>query len=55
MPLTVLAANQAKPKPKPYKLFDGGGQRWLRNFGRDDKWNFRLTTGTLVPANQELQ
>ena len=26
-------------------------QRWLRNFGQDDKWNFCLTTGTLVPAN----
>ena len=24
--------------------------RWLRNFGQDDKWNFCLTTGTLVPA-----
>ena len=30
-------------------------QRWLRNFGRDDKWNFCLTTGTLVPANQERE
>ena len=30
-------------------------QRWLHNFGQDDKWNFCLTTGTLVPANQERQ
>jgi hypothetical protein len=28
-------------------------QSWLHNFGQDDKWNFCLTTGTLVPANQE--
>ena len=28
-------------------------KRWLRNFGQDDEWNFCLTTGTLVPANQE--
>ena len=28
-------------------------QRWLRNFGQDGKWNFCLTTGTLVLANQE--
>lgn len=25
MPLTVVAATQAKPKQKPYKLSDGGG------------------------------
>ena len=25
----------------------------FRNFGQDGKWNFCLTTGTLVPANQE--
>ena len=25
------------------------------NFGRCGKWNFRLTTGTLVLANQEQQ
>jgi hypothetical protein len=31
------------------------GQSWLRKFGQDDKWNFCLTTGTLVPANQERQ
>jgi hypothetical protein len=30
-------------------------QRWLHKFGRYDKWNFCLTTGTLVPANQERQ
>jgi hypothetical protein len=29
--------------------------RWLHNFGRCGKWNFCLTTGTLVPANQERQ
>jgi hypothetical protein len=23
------------------------------NFGQDDKWNFCLTAGTLVPTNQE--
>lgn len=28
-------------------------QRRLHNFGRCGKWNFCLTTGTLVPANQE--
>jgi hypothetical protein len=28
-------------------------KRWLHNFGQDGKWNFCLTTGTLVPANQE--
>ena len=30
-------------------------ERWLHNFGRCGKWNFCLTTGTLVPANQERQ
>jgi hypothetical protein len=29
------------------------GYKWLRNFAQDDKWNFCLTAGTLVPANQE--
>jgi hypothetical protein len=29
------------------------GERRLRNFAQGDKWNFCLTTGTLVPANQE--
>ena len=29
------------------------GQRWLHNFGRRGKWNFCLTAGTLMPANQE--
>jgi len=28
-------------------------QRWLHKFGRCDKWNFCLTTGTFVFANQE--
>src|SRR6516225_5980817 len=28
-------------------------KRWLRNFAQDDKWNFCLTAGTLVPGNQE--
>jgi hypothetical protein len=28
-------------------------EKWLRNFAQDDKWNFCLTAGTLVPANQE--
>src|SRR5271157_3297286 len=40
----------------PYRLFPHRhrrGQRWLHNFGRRGKWNFCLTTGTLVPANQE--
>ncbi len=31
----------------------GRYQRWLHKFGQDDEWNFCLTTGTLVPANQE--
>ena len=26
-------------------------QKWLRNFGRSDKWIVCLTTGTVVPAN----
>ena len=30
-------------------------ERWLHKFGRCGKWNFCLTTGTLVPANQERQ
>ena len=30
-----------------------GSQRWLHKFGRRGKWNFCLTTGTLMPANQE--
>jgi hypothetical protein len=29
--------------------------RWLHNFGQCGKWNFCLTTGTLVLANQEQQ
>ena len=28
-------------------------ERWLHKFGQGGKWNFCLTTGTLVPANQE--
>jgi hypothetical protein len=28
-------------------------KRWFRNFAQGDKWKFCLTTGTLVPANQE--
>ena len=28
-------------------------KRWLHNFGRCDEWNFCLTAGTVVPANQE--
>jgi hypothetical protein len=31
------------------------GQRWLHKFGQCGKWNFCLTTGTLVLANQERQ
>ncbi len=30
-------------------------EKWLHNFGRCGRWNFCLTTGTLVPANQERQ
>ena len=30
-------------------------QRWLHNFGRRGKWNFCLTAGTLLLANQERQ
>ena len=30
-----------------------GAKKWLRNFAQGDKWNFCLTAGTLVPANQE--
>ena len=33
----------------------GFSQRWLHNFGQCGKWNFCLTTGTLVLANQEKQ
>ena len=28
-------------------------ERWLHKFGQRGKWNFCLTTGTLMPANQE--
>jgi Transposase DDE domain group 1 len=28
-------------------------ERWLHNFGRRGKWDFCLTRGMLVPANQE--
>lgn len=28
-------------------------EKWLRNFGRWDKWIVCLTAGTVVPANQE--
>jgi hypothetical protein len=28
-------------------------EKWFRNFAQGDKWNFCLTAGTLVPANQE--
>lgn len=28
-------------------------KKWLRNFGRMDKWIVCLTAGTVVPANQE--
>jgi len=37
----------------PFTIAPKGGERWLHNFGRRGKWNFCLTTGTLVPANQE--
>ena len=40
---------------KPRIACEARAERWPRNFGRDDKWNFCLTTGTLVPANQERQ
>jgi hypothetical protein len=33
--------------------FITGGKKWFRNCAQDDKWNFCLTAGTLVPANQE--
>jgi len=38
MPLTVLAANQAKPKPNAYKLFDGGGLFLLINRTGSKHW-----------------
>ena len=28
-------------------------KKWFRNFAQGDKWNFCLTAGTLVPANEE--
>ena len=46
-------------RPRPHRLNDflrinrPEIKRWLHNFGRGGKWNFCLTTGTLVPANQE--
>jgi hypothetical protein len=30
-----------------------GKQKWFHNFGQRDKWIVCLTTGTVVPANQE--
>ena len=30
-------------------------KKWLHKFGRCGKWNFCLTAGTLVLANQEQQ
>lgn len=38
MPLTVVAANQAKPKEKPYKPFDGGGLFLLVNPSGSKHW-----------------
>jgi hypothetical protein len=29
-------------------------EKWFRNFAQGDRWNFSLTAGTLVPANQEI-
>jgi hypothetical protein len=34
-------------------LFLDLSKKWFRNFAQGDKWNFCLTAGTLVPANQE--
>ena len=34
-------------------LISGGPQSWPRKSGRDDKWSFCLTAGTLCPVNQE--
>ena len=30
-------------------------QRWLRNFAQDDKWNFCLTAGTLLPCEETMK
>jgi integrase len=38
MPLTMLAAKQAKPNQKPYKLFDGGGLFLLVNPTGSKHW-----------------
>ena len=57
MPDAVEAAGQHVQQEAPDELMrverHGLVKRWLRNFGQDDEWNFCLTTGTLVPANQE--
>jgi hypothetical protein len=29
-------------------------ESWLHNFGQDDKWNFCLRVGKLLPADQEI-
>ena len=34
-------------------LFLDLSKKWFRNFAQGDKWNFCLTAGTLMPANQE--
>jgi hypothetical protein len=30
-----------------------GKEKWFQNFAQGDKWNFCLTAGAVVPANQE--
>jgi hypothetical protein len=37
----------------PYGVGGIQCEKWLRNFAQGDKWNFCLTAGTLVLANQE--
>ena len=38
MPLTALAANSAKPRTKPFKLFDGGGLFLMVNPSGSQNW-----------------
>ncbi|MDE2149295.1 MAG: integrase arm-type DNA-binding domain-containing protein [Gammaproteobacteria bacterium] len=42
-PLTDTAIRQSKPRPKPYKLFDGGGLFVLVNRDGSRYWRFRYT------------
>jgi hypothetical protein len=41
---------------RPYRMDRyGRTQSRSQKSGQDDRWNFCLTAGTLVPANQEIR